>query len=85
MTHCIRCHRPLKRPTETGMGPVCARRAPAPLPAEERGLFGYDIAKASEAARQRVAVHIEMAALDAHMALRRAFRQARVQLGVWAA
>ena len=24
MTVCIRCHRPLKQPTETGMGPVCS-------------------------------------------------------------
>lgn len=25
MTRCIKCHRPLKAPTPTGMGPVCAR------------------------------------------------------------
>jgi len=86
MTTCISCHRPLKRPTETGMGPVCARAARVvPVPAHDRDLFGYYIDKAVHAARYRLEVAVESAAAEAVMATRAAFREARVRLGVWAA
>lgn len=84
MTHCIKCHRTLKRPTPTGMGAVCARKANAQaVPAHERDLFGYEIDKAVHAARYRVQVHIESMAAEAYIAVRDEFRQARVRLGVW--
>lgn len=85
MTHCIRCRRPLKKPTESGMGPVCARRAPPAPVREERNLFGYDVEKAAHVARAAVAVQIEQQAIAAHSALRAQFRAARVRLGVWSA
>jgi hypothetical protein len=77
MTVCTRCHRPLKQPTETGMGPVCSRAARAePVPAHERDLFGYDIEKAVHAARYRLQVHIDSMAAEASMALRSSHRAA---------
>lgn len=84
MTVCIRCRRPLKAPTATGMGPVCARaaRAQEPVP-HERDLFGYDIEKAAGAARERVRVFIEAAAADALMETRRQFRVQRSVLLGW--
>lgn len=84
MTVCTRCHRPLKRPTATGMGPVCSKSAARP-PVHERDLFGYDTAKAAEAAIHRVRVGIDGMAAEASVALRRAVRAARVRLGVWSA
>lgn len=42
MTRCIKCHRPLKAPTPTGMGSTCASRYAQPVPAHERDLFGDD-------------------------------------------
>lgn len=84
MTVCSRCHRPLKRQTETGMGPVCARAAKAqPVPAHERDLFGYDIDQAVHAARYRLQVHIDSMVAEAKMAVRHEFNAARVRLGVW--
>lgn len=84
MTHCIRCRRPLKRPTLTGMGPVCAR-ASTPVPDHERDLFGFDVQKATAAALYRLTVLIEVQTVEAQMAIQRAFRRARVELGVWSA
>lgn len=84
MTVCVRCHRPLKHATETGMGAVCARKAKkAAVPAHERDLFGYDIDKAVHALRYRVGVLIESLAVEASMAVKHAFHDARVRLGVW--
>lgn len=81
MTHCIRCHRPLKRPTETGMGEVCARKAKeVPVPDHERDLFGYSIERAVAAAEYRIGVHIAVLVEDAHQAMRRSFRAARERL-----
>lgn len=83
MTTCIRCHRPLKHPTETGMGAVCARKVKAvPVPAHERDLFGYDIEKAVHAARYRLEVHVAVLAEDARQAVRREFAAARGGLGL---
>lgn len=85
MTVCIRCHRPLKAPTATGMGPVCARAARAQEPvAHERDLFGYDTEKAAQAALERMAIFVEVSAANAHMAVRRQFADARVRLLGWA-
>lgn len=83
MTHCINCGRTLKNPTETGMGPVCARRAKAvPVPAHDRDLFGYDIEKAVAAAQYRISVYIELLAEDARQAVRRGFAAARERLAL---
>lgn len=85
MTTCIRCHRPLKRPSESGMGPVCAKKAGVePVREHERDLFGYDLEKAHRAALYRVNVLIESLTAEAHAAVRKSFREARVLLGVWA-
>ncbi len=84
MTVCTRCHRPLKAPTETGMGAVCARKAKkVPVPAHERDLFGYDIDKAAHAATYQLGVRIESLAAEAHMAVKRSFHAARVRLLGW--
>lgn len=85
MTVCIRCHRPLKQPTETGMGPTCSKRAQAQaVPAHERDLFGYEIEKAVLAARYRLQVHIDSMAAEAQMEVKKGFHRARVQLLGWA-
>lgn len=82
---CTRCHRPLRLPTETGMGPVCARAARIqPVPAHERDLFGYEIEKAVLAARYRLQVHIDTMAAEALMEVRKGFHRARVLLLGWA-
>lgn len=84
MNICSRCHRPLKRPTETGMGPVCSKAAAAvPVPAHERDLFGYDLDKAQHAASYRVKVHVEAMAAEAYIAVRDGFRAARERLLGW--
>lgn len=81
MTRCTRCNRPMKHPTETGLGPVCLAKLGKPTEVE-RDLFGYNIARASEAARERVRVHVYAAAADARDAVRRGFADARRALGV---
>lgn len=79
MPHCAMCHRPMKAVSHDGLGPVCRRRLrPAPA-AVDRDLFGFDIAAAEEAARRAVAVTVESATLEAHMALRVLFREARIR------
>lgn len=81
MTVCTRCHRPLKQPTETGMGAVCARRSRIePVPAHERDLFGYDIDKAVHAARYRLQVCIDIMAAEASMALKASYRAALMRM-----
>lgn len=82
MTVCLRCHRPLKAPTLTGLGPVCAKAA-EPVREVERDLFGYDIEAAALAAQARLTQFIDnQAALDCFQ-IRRAFNDARRRLGVW--
>ena len=86
MTVCIRCHRPLKRPTETGMGPVCARAMrTVPVPEHDRDLFGYDVEKAAQAARYVVQVLVESRAAEAYMGIKADYRRRMVQRGLWAA
>lgn len=81
MTVCTRCHRPLKQPTETGMGPVCARAARVqPVPAHERDLFGYSIDLAVKAALYRLQVHIDSMAAEHSMALKASFREALARI-----
>ena len=85
MTVCVKCHRPLKAPTPTGMGSTCARKAKAVAPAaHERDLFGYSIDAAVSAALGRLQVHIESMAAEAHMEVRKGFHRARVLLLGWA-
>ena len=82
MTICQRCHRPLKRPTESGLGPVCAK-AVQPVPPVERDLFGYDIEAAVQSARTRLADFIEVRTWLAKQAVIAAFKDARKRLEVW--
>lgn len=74
MTVCQRCNRPLKRPTDTGLGPVCARRAPPP--AIEPDLFGVDAERALESVRSLV----EFRADEAHRAVKVEFQKARERM-----
>jgi hypothetical protein len=76
MTTCLRCHRPLKTPTESGLGPVCEKLA-APVPEVERDLFGYDIEGAALAARARLAEFVDFRAWLAQQAIAEGFRDAR--------
>ena len=39
MTHCAKCHRPLRLPSHDGLGPVCRRKSAAAIPAVD--LFGF--------------------------------------------
>lgn len=81
---CIRCHRPLKFATETGMGSTCARKAGAQaVPAHDRDLFGFEIHKAVEAAIYRLRIALSCAVVDAHMDLQMQFRKARERLLGW--
>lgn len=83
---CVRCHRPLKHPTATGMGRVCAAKCAASAPViVERDLFGYDLAGAIRAAQDRLAVQVAGAVAAAHMDVKRQFRAARVALLGWQA
>lgn len=81
MTICLRCHRPLKRPTESGMGPVCAKTA-APVQEVECDLFGYDIEMAVQAAQERLSRFIAGRVVLAKYAISRDFYEARQRLGV---
>lgn len=79
---CSRCGRALKNaPTMVGgntLGPVCAKKNPPP-PVVERDLFGYDTAAAAQAARERVALHVDALVAEAHAAVRDGFRRARAE------
>jgi hypothetical protein len=80
---CLRCHRPLRNPSPTGYGPVCARIRGAAAPASvERDLLGYEIEDAVRVARYRVQVLIDGMAAEARIAVRHAFAAARRRLGV---
>lgn len=83
MTTCLRCHRPLKNPTESGLGPICEKLA-TPVPEVVRDLFGYDVQAAALAAQARLAEFIDMRAELAKFQIRRDFAAARRLLGVWA-
>jgi cytochrome c2 len=83
--YCRRCHHPMKTAGKDGMGPVCYAKAGKPIPAHERDLFGYSVAKAAEAAAARVLVHVQQLAIEAHVAVRREFAAARRRLGIWSA
>ena len=76
MTHCARCGRRMKAPSESGLGPVCVKKI-APPATVERDLFGYSIEAAAQAARERVALHVDALVAEAHAAVRDGFRRAR--------
>jgi hypothetical protein len=80
VTTCTRCHRPLLRPTPSGMGRVCETKSPPP----ENGwdLFGFNIDKAVAAALYRIEARIIAMTSEAHVAVYRAFRDAEKRLGV---
>ena len=79
MTICLKCHRPLKHPTESGLGPVCAKNA-QPTPEVKPDLFGYDIEAAAMAAKERIAEFIASAvSVDLHIT-RIQFRELRERL-----
>ena len=80
---CTRCKRPLKIASASGLGPVCFAKAGKEIPTVERDLLGFDVPAAVCAARERVRVHIEIAAVDALMAIRHQAVAARRRLGVW--
>lgn len=81
MTICLRCHRPLKNPTESGYGRVCEKLA-EPVPEVERDLFGCDIEAAALAAQARLVQFIELKATESKWLIKIAFRGARIRLGV---
>lgn len=81
MTICQRCHRPLKNPSPSGFGPVCAK-AINPTPEVRRDLFGYDTEAAAQAARKKLADFIGFQAWQASKAVGDGFRDARKRL-VW--
>lgn len=84
---CTRCHRPLKHASDTGMGPVCSKRAKASAPiAHERDLFGYDVDKAFAAARHRLDVALRVSAAVAWGGIRRDYEaRARQRYERWLA
>jgi hypothetical protein len=74
MTTCIRCHRPLLKPTASGMGRVCAKKAPS----GEGDLFGgFDLEKMVVAAQGRLSAFIEAKAAETRAESRRVFDLAR--------
>lgn len=75
MTICQRCHRPLKNPTESGLGPVCAK-AVQPVPEVERDLFGYDVAAAASVAQMKQSLWLEARCAEAQRELDAEFRAA---------
>lgn len=81
MTVCMKCHRPLKRPTESGFGPVCAKTI-QPVPSVEPDLFGYDLEAAAQAARARLGEFIAFQAWQAHREVSDGFLDARKRL-IW--
>ncbi len=81
MTTCLRCHRPLKRPTESGYGRVCEKLA-KPVPEIDRDLFGIDIELCALAALAHLELFIVNRAWQEKAAISEGFRQARERLGV---
>jgi len=73
---CAKCLRRLKSATLSGLGPVCEKKNPPPV-VVERDLFGFDTERAAAAAVERVAVHVNALAAEAHAAVRDGFRRAR--------
>lgn len=76
MTVCLRCRRPLKYPTASGLGPVCAK-AGLLLQDTGRDLFPYDLDRAVHAARQRLEAYIDALAAMHLREIRRGFADTR--------
>lgn len=72
VTHCIRCGRPMKHASPSGLGPVCARRL-AQAPAAACDLFGF-----------RPEVYAQQLADKVLVEIGRQFAAARRRLGMWA-
>ena len=81
MTHCAMCHRPMKHARESGLGPICEKRATAAQPVE-RDLFGYDTEAAAASANAWVAAYVDALAAGHRADLRAQFKEARMALGV---
>lgn len=81
MTICLRCHRPLKNPTESGYGRVCEKLA-GPVQAIECDLFGVDIEAAVLIAQKNLSSFIAAQVALAKYAIRRDFYLLRQELGV---
>lgn len=75
MTICLRCHRPLKNPSPSGFGPVCAK-AVKPVPEVERDLFGYDEAAAATAVRVKQGMWLEARCAEVQRELDAEFKAA---------
>lgn len=75
MTICQRCHRPLSKPTESGMGRVCEKLA-LPAPEVERDLFGYDVAAAALVAQAKQALWLDARVFQAQRELDAEFKAA---------
>jgi hypothetical protein len=75
MTHCLKCHRPLKNPSPTGLGPVCLK-ASQPVQEVERDLFGYDVAAAALVAQAKQAVWLDARVFQAQRELDAEFKAA---------
>ena len=80
MTHCAKCHRPLRLPSHDGLGPVCRRKRAAQGSAVD--LFTPRLDAHEAAARIVVSEVIEAAALRARMAVRRGYLAAMERLGL---
>lgn len=79
MTVCLRCRRPLKNPTPTGLGPVCAKVGQSLGPGE-RDLFPYDIDRMVHEARLRLEAFIHASAERHQHAISVAFAEATIRL-----
>lgn len=79
---CIRCHRPLTREPQDGMGPRCYAKAGMQAAVHERDLFGFTPALACEAATARLRVFVSVLAAQARIDVLEAVAAARGRLGV---
>lgn len=82
MTICLRCRRPLKHPTPSGLGPVCAKAVP-PLEPGVPDLFPYDLDRLVHEARQRLEAFINASAAAHRREIRKAFYDASIRADWW--
>ena len=80
MTHCAKCHRPLRLPSHDGLGPVCRRKRAAQGSAVD--LFTPRLDAHEAAARIVVSEVIEAAALRARIAVRHWYLVALERMGL---
>jgi len=77
MTRCTRCHRPMKHQTESGLGPICAKRAASTVAPD---LFGYDIAQACKHAQERIAIRITARTWEHSRAIRQDYERRLMEM-----